>query len=159
METRPRAAVEDSHAPAATPTVQARSAATHATGEVAPPPAPPNAPPHQSTASREAARAQRTEWVHSAIASGSGRENWTDQGQALVDEIAKRAEHVEDSGCFIQGCTATYTFPSRAAYDTAYRDITDSETYAAWTGGKRWSSPEEQDDGRIIVALILYRPN
>lgn len=115
--------------------------------------------PHQTPSERDAAKTQRTQWVQRAIASGSGREIWTDQGQELIDEIGRLAAGVEDSGCFLTGCTATYTFPSRASYDDAYREVTGSPSYAAWTGGKRWSTPEEQDDGRIIVALIIYRPN
>jgi hypothetical protein len=114
---------------------------------------------HQTVAERDAAKAQRTKWVHSAISSPRERERWTDQGQALIDEVSQRAAHVEDNGCFLQGCTATLTFPSRAAYDSVYSEIITSDAYAAWTGGKRWSTPEEQDDGRIVVALIIYRPN
>jgi hypothetical protein len=112
---------------------------------------------HQSVAEREVARAQRTKWVQRAIASHPVHEKWTAAAQALIDQVGQRAEHVDDTGCFVIGCTGTFTFATRAAYDDAYRELTTTPAYETWHSGKRWTTPEEQDDGRVIVALVLYR--
>jgi hypothetical protein len=130
--------------PAAVPTV-ARAAQAPAAKQI-------------DVASREAARAERTEWVQ-RMASHEGREHWADQGESLLDEIGSRAERIADRGCYISGCTATYTFTSRSVYDQLARDVVGWTTYIAWYGGKQWSTPEDQDDGRVMIALLLYRPD
>jgi hypothetical protein len=112
---------------------------------------------HQTAAERDKATAERTMSVQRMLSSQPMINKWKASGQAVIDEVGRRADHVEDNGCFVLGCTATYTFKSRAAYDEAYREATSSEGYIKWPSGKKWLTPEEQDDGRVIVALILYQ--
>ena len=163
MQTRPSAPPREPPSVAASPAAPPRP--------VTPTP-PPTAPPPAVSAdagapaagqidvvARDAARAQRTEWVE-RMASHAGREKkWADKCESLLDEIGSRAEREADRGSYIAGCTATYTFTSRRVYDELARDVVGWTTYTAWTGGKQWSSPEYQDDGRVIVALLLYRPD
>jgi hypothetical protein len=139
---------------------------------VPPPPAPPTtataeparprplaAPALAAGASDAREPSERERWVTTVVESGSGREPWTDQGTALLQTIARDAAHTETLGCYIAGCTATYTFASRAAYERAYDAAQRSADYAAWTGGKRWSMPEQAPDGEVTTALLLYRPD
>jgi hypothetical protein len=88
-----------------------------------------------------------------------GHEHWERKGVAVLDEVGARAQRVEDRGCYVSGCTATYWFSSRDAYDAVVRDEAASPVYAAWKGGKHWTTPEEQSDGEVIVALLLDRPD
>jgi hypothetical protein len=93
------------------------------------------------------------------MAARPGRERWARKGEALLDEVALRAQRVDERGCYISGCTATFWFASRDAYDAVVRDEATSPVYAAWTGGKSWTTPEPQPDGQVVVALLLYRPD
>jgi hypothetical protein len=161
FETRsaPTTATSASPPPAA-PAADA-SAPRSATVPSTSPPSLPAAPAHAAEAvdagsDRDAAHAERVTLV-TRMASHNGREKWAPRAEALLDEIGQRAEHVQDRGCYISGCTATYTFASRASYDTGYRDAIGLAAYTGWTGGKLWTKPEQQDDGRIVVALLLYR--
>ncbi len=160
LETRARPTVERAPAPRSTPTAADVGGGPRPSTSSVSGTSPADASgtgAHQSIAERDAAKAERTHWVQRAISSHLVTEKWTASGQALIDRVGQRAAHVQDAGCYVIGCTATFTFASRTAYDDAYRDVTASAEYLTWHSGKRWTLPEEQDDGRIIVALVLYR--
>jgi hypothetical protein len=93
------------------------------------------------------------------MAARQGHEHWVGKGEAVLDEVGRRAQRVEERGCYLSGCTATYSFSSRDAYEAVVRDEATSQVYAAWKGGKQWTTPEEQADGQVVVALLLYRPD
>jgi hypothetical protein len=142
------------------------SADTHATARPTTPPpvlmtapadavatAPADADPH------ETARAQRVALVERVSHSGKHREKWAGQGEALLDDIASHAERIDDRGCYLSGCMASYTFASNSAYQDMLQLETTTPQWAKWTGGKRWSAVEDLDGGRVIVTLVLYRPD
>lgn len=93
------------------------------------------------------------------MAERPGHERWERKGEAVLDEVGGRAQGVEERGCYVSGCTATYRFSSRDAYEAVARDEAASAVYAAWKGPKQWTTPEEQADGQVVVALLLYRPD
>jgi hypothetical protein len=93
------------------------------------------------------------------MAARSGHEHWVGKGEAVLDEVGHHALRVEDRGCYLSGCTATYWFLSRESYDATLRDEAASAVYAAWKGGKQWTTPEVQPDGQLVIALLLYRPD
>jgi hypothetical protein len=135
---------------------------------VAPPLAPPSEPSVTPTTPLDAraidpaaaaARQERETVLASVRDSGEGHEAWEAQGTALFDAFAKRGARVTGSSCYIAGCAATLGFPSQAAYRRALDEVQASEAYLAWTGGKRLTSPELAEDGRVTVALVLYRPD
>ena len=84
----------------------------------------------------------RAEVIARLHESGSGVEPWDDQGQALLASLAHDGVEIRDSGCFIAGCGATYTFPSEAEYRRRFDEFAASDLYRAWTGGKRITDPE-----------------
>jgi hypothetical protein len=112
-----------------------------------------------SGSERDANKAQRKQWMDTVTQSGLGREPWTPAGEALIDQVGAKAEHTESGGCWTTGCMGTYTFTSRSVYDEVYADTLRSDGWTKWTGGKRWSKPEQQDDGKVVVGLFLYRPD
>jgi hypothetical protein len=161
VETRSTSATAVSTSPSAPTTVTADEPHAQSVTPATSRPVPPTAQPDASSApvanvDGDAAHADRVAVV-TRMASHKGREKWAPRAEGVLDDIGQHAERVEDRGCYISGCTATYTFASRAAYDATFRDATDSAAYKGWTGGKRWTTPEQQDDGKIIVALLLYR--
>ena len=91
-------------------------------------------------------------------ASGSAAEPWDAQGTALLAAIGHRAVATSQVGCFTAGCAATFTFASRSDLDRARIEATQSPQYRAWTGGKRWTTPEISRD-RVVITLLLYRPD
>jgi hypothetical protein len=106
-----------------------------------------------------AARQERETVLASLRESGEGHEGWETQATELFGSLANRDTQVSDVGCYIAGCAATFTFSSQAAYHSQIDRLQTSPAYAAWTGGKRYSAPETREDGRVIVALVLYRPD
>jgi hypothetical protein len=115
------------------------------------------APPR--LAAELAARAERETVLANLRESGSASESWEGQASALFQTFARDVVHVSDDRCFVAGCGATLTFPSEAAMRRAFDDLQTSEAYRKWTGGKRITAPEHLDDGRVVVALVLYRPD
>ena len=91
--------------------------------------------------------------------SGSGKEPWDDQARALFNTLAQNDTEATYIGCYVAGCGATVSFPTRDAYDRAVDDVGRGSAFHAWTGGKKWSAPEVGSDGRVTAALILYRPD
>ena len=92
-------------------------------------------------------------------ASGSGVESWDRQGLALLDSIAHDGVEIHDAGCYIAGCGASFTFASEAEYHRRIDELGGSELYRGWTGGKHLTGPEIHSDGRVTIALVLYRPD
>ncbi len=91
--------------------------------------------------------------------SGSGHESWDELGRNLLGSLAQGDTEVTFAGCFVAGCAATVVFPSRDAYDRAVADVDRGSAFHVWTGGRKWSPPEQGDDGRWTAALALYRPD
>ena len=91
--------------------------------------------------------------------SGSGVESWDAQGATLLTSLATGGVTLRDATCYVAGCSATFTFPTERDYQRHIAELETSELYRAWTGGKRLSTPETRPDGRVIVALLLYRPD
>jgi len=145
------ASSESGRAPAAT------SSARKPGSEAAARPALPNAtavPPELAAAKHE------RETVLGALRdSGKGAEPWDDQGNGLLEKIARTASGWTQVGCFVAGCGATYLFASEDAM-TRGRAVAEAlDEYHAWTGGKRWTAPERWVDGRVSITLVLYRPD
>jgi hypothetical protein len=90
-------------------------------------------------------------------ASGSGHESWVGQATALLESVDAIKRTTPE--CYIAGCAATFTFASDASYRERIAVLTTSDNYRAWTGGKALTVPEGQPDGRVIVTLLLYRPD
>jgi hypothetical protein len=89
----------------------------------------------------------------------AGYEPWDDQGLAILDSAASDATELTDVGCYMAGCVATFTFPSDGAYRRAIADLKLTTAYVAWTGGKQFTTPETLDDGRVVIAILLNRPD
>jgi hypothetical protein len=90
---------------------------------------------------------------------GSGTERWNDQARALLASLAQGDIVATYAGCYVAGCAATVTFPSRDAYDRLVDDVARGSAFHAWTGGKKWSPLESDSDGRLTAVLVLYRPD
>ena len=88
-------------------------------------------------------------------ASGSANEVWVSQGMAVLDAVGAGS----DLGCFVAACGGVFVFASQADYTQRRATVEASTAYAAWTGGKRWTDVEQLRDGRVRVALLLYRPD
>ena len=101
------------------------------------------------------ARAQREALLARIRDAHAGHESWNERGRALLERFGPAT----DGGCYMAGCTATFTFASRAAYERVRDDVTATPEYAAWTGGKQLTTPETLSDGRVIVAVVLQRPD
>ena len=105
------------------------------------------------------ARDERDEAFTALMSSGEAKEEWVDRASNLFDSIGRQALATSKVGCYVAGCGATFTFPSVAEFDRRRALVEASDDYKAWTGGKKWTTPEPTPDGRIAVALILYRPD
>ncbi len=112
-----------------------------------------------SDAAAIAARVERRQIIAGLVESGSGAEAWDAQGTALLDSLAHRGVEMTGAACFVAGCGATFTFPSEAEYRRRIAELESSDAYRAWTGGKRLTDPEVGADGRVTIAVALYRPD
>jgi hypothetical protein len=119
---------------------------------------PPQAAPGDASADVDP-RTEREALVAKVRDSGAGREAWDDQATGLFTAAAGETGAVVDSGCFIAGCEATLSFPSRAGYQHDIDSFVSSERYRGWTGGKVVTRAEVRTDGSVVVALVLYRPD
>jgi len=113
----------------------------------------------QAPATREQARVERATLLETMHQSGDASEAWAPRATQLIGAIGKYAAATTPEGCFVAGCAATFAFASRADFDHAMAEVSASADYQAWTGGKRWTAPELAPDGRVLVALLLYRPD
>ena len=91
--------------------------------------------------------------------SGSASEPWVTQGASLLDSIATGGTTISERACAIAGCGAVFEFSSMPEYLRQRASAESSTAFEAWTGGKQWSTPETLEDGRVVVALVLYRPD
>lgn len=107
----------------------------------------------------QVARMERGKVLSGLRRSGTGEEPWDGTASALLDAVGGRAAHAESIGCFVAGCGTTLTFASAAEFERQRAEIEAMPDYQAWTGGKRWTVPEPQADGTVVVALALYRPD
>lgn len=105
------------------------------------------------------ARAKRDQLLAKIRDAHAGHESWNEQGLALLDLIGRRAITTADVGCYMAGCSSTFTFASEAAYRHAFDEVTATSEYARWTGSKQFTDPEVLDGGRVIVAVVLQRPD
>jgi len=117
--------------------------------------------PVQHAAAPDAARdaSERDLALETLRASGVGDESWTGQATTLLDSFATAGVSISDRACFIGGCAATFMFASDREYGMRAAQFVETDAYRAWTGGKRFTSPERRADGRIAVTLLLYRPD
>jgi hypothetical protein len=92
-------------------------------------------------------------------ASGSGRESWDGQATSLLEAAAVGALSSTAPECYSAGCAATFTFANDARYRERAAALTASDAYQAWTGGKVLTEPDLRPDGRVVVTLLLYRPD
>jgi hypothetical protein len=104
------------------------------------------------------ARTERDTALQVMRRSGSANEVWTAQAGALFDAI-RRTTALTDVECYVAGCSAMLTFSSEIAYHDGLAHLPALEEYRAWTGGKQWTIPEVQADGKVIVAVLLFRPD
>jgi hypothetical protein len=119
------------------------------------------APPFDAAPATDgtARRAEREALLAKVRDSGNGREGWDDQATDIFTAAIGSTGTIVDSGCFIAGCAATITFPSRAAYQHEIDTLEESQRYRAWTGGKVLTLPELRPDGSEVLAIVLYRPD
>jgi hypothetical protein len=149
------------------PTAPPRAGSDVATPAAAPPLRTPDdaaepAPPPVGTAEdkdRAPARTERAQLISALLDSGPASESWSGQATKLLEQISKRATGMTPEGCYIAGCAATFVFASIAEYEKAIAASMNLPEYHSWTGGKRWTTPEQAPDGRVLVALLLYRPD
>jgi hypothetical protein len=128
--------------------------------ESPPPPATATPPPVVEPAPVvDAALHSRDELLGNLRMSGLGEEPWAGQASALFRAIATPPTRVEIVGCYVAGCGAVLTFASLEAYRAQLAKIEQSDVYRAWTGGKQLAEPEPRGDGRVDVALVLFRPD
>ncbi len=106
-----------------------------------------------------AARDEREAVLASLRDSGPSAESWDAQATMLLDSVARSPAAASETGCFVAGCGATFTFPSKTEYQRRLDSLLASDGYLAWTGGRRLTAPETRPDGRIVMALVLYRPD
>ena len=152
-----RIAAKPSEPPAPTPAVAPAPAAVAPAPGSSQPQLPPSPVAPAPVLAPEPSERER--WVKPVLRSGSGHEQWTERGTSLLEQIGRNAVRSDDVGCYIAGCTATYTFASRDEYDRTIHAVQRSAEYQAWTGGKRWTTPEPAHDGAVTSALVLYRPD
>jgi hypothetical protein len=113
----------------------------------------------QAEIDRNDARRERAMLISNLRQSGNAAEGWAPRATALFDSIDKRAAATTRDGCFVAGCAATFAFGSRADYERARDETIKSADYRAWTGGKEWTNPEIASDGRVLAAVLLFRPD
>jgi hypothetical protein len=119
-------------------------------------------PPPVGTAAdneRGAARVERAKALAELRDSGPGNETWVGRATTLLEQVSKRSAGMTPEGCYIAGCAGTFVFPSVNDYERAVAAIIDLPDYRSWTGGKQWTTPEHAPDGRVVVGLLLYRPD
>jgi hypothetical protein len=120
-------------------------------------------PPAMGTATAEdraSARIERAQLIEALRDSGPASESWVGRATTLLEEISKEyAAGMTPEGCYIAGCAGTFVFASVADYERAIAASMALPDYQGWTGGKRWTTPEHAPDGRVLVALLLYRPD
>lgn len=114
--------------------------------------------PDEQQAAR-VARAERDKVLDGLRNSGSGAEPWDHDAATLLDAVGRRAQRGEQAGCFVAGCGGSFVFASASDFESQRAEIEATPEYQAWTGGKRWTVPEAQPDGTVVVALALYRPD
>jgi hypothetical protein len=146
---------------AAATTIDATRVAVVSPDAAAPPALDATAPPPDALVSDAPSPAaeERDAAVATIRGSGPAHEVWDDQATDIFAAVVAGAGEIVDSGCYIAGCAATLSFSSRAAYERALEALEASDRYRAWTGGKRITAPEIREDGSVIVALILSRPD
>jgi hypothetical protein len=88
-----------------------------------------------------------------------GHEGWNDRGIALLQQLGADARTTTELGCYMAGCIAVFTFASADAYQRAHDRLVASADYAAWTGAKKLTTPEERGDGSVVVAVAFERPD
>jgi hypothetical protein len=103
-------------------------------------------------------RSERESALQALRRSGPADEGWNAQAGTVFDAIKPTAA-VSDVGCYVVGCGATLTFSSETAYRAGLAQVQALAAFRAWTGGKQITSPDVQADGRVVVALLLYRPD
>jgi hypothetical protein len=109
---------------------------------------------------QRAARSDREQMITSLRQSGSGQEVWVAQGTAALDVLAHASGvQMTEAGCFIAGCGAVFTFATETEYRRGVDTLLASDAFRAWTGGKRFAPPERMPDGRVVIAIVLYRPD
>jgi hypothetical protein len=91
--------------------------------------------------------------------SGEGSEAWSSQGTALLDAFGASSAAMTERGCFVAGCAALFTFSSEDDYQRQLARLVASDAYAAWTGGKVLSPLQLRADHKVVVSLVLYRPD
>ncbi len=127
-------------------------------------PRPPAAPPPDAQGpptpiAMSGARSEREQLVAHIHDDLTGHEAWSQTGLAILDAAAQGSSAVTDRGCYMAGCIATITYPSRDAYERALVELGSSAAYAAWTGAKQVTPPEIRSDGSVVVAVALLRPD
>jgi hypothetical protein len=107
------------------------------------------------------ARDQRADALLHLRQSGPGEESWNPRAGDVFDAIAALVPPVTitERGCYVVGCRAVVTFASESAYRAELAQIDRLAAYRAWTGGKQITSPDVRPDGRVVVALLLFRPD
>jgi hypothetical protein len=88
-----------------------------------------------------------------------GHEAWNDRGIALLQQLGADARSTTELGCYMAGCIAVFAFASADAYQRAHDRLVASPDYAAWTGAKKFTAPEERGDGSVVVAVAFERPD
>jgi hypothetical protein len=109
-------------------------------------------------ASPEIAATERDTALQVMRRSGLANEVWASQAGALFDAF-RRTTTVTDVECYVAGCSAILTFSSEIAYHDGLARLQALDEYRAWTGGKQWTIPEVQTDGKVIVAALVFRPD
>jgi hypothetical protein len=77
----------------------------------------------------------------------------------VLDDLARDGETTVERGCYMAGCFATVRFASDAIEQATLARVQRSADYSSWTGAKRVTPVEESADGKIIIALVLERPD
>ena len=90
---------------------------------------------------------------------GTNLEPWVASGRALLARLSTEASSTTDDGCYMAGCTATFTFASEATFDKATASWRATAEVRAWTGGVQVSDPEITRTGSVVVAVVLFRPD
>ena len=91
--------------------------------------------------------------------SGSGAEDWNGDAETVFAAIGRPPVSFTEDGCFVAGCAATFTYPSKDAYERALAALPEFPPYRGWTAGKRLTPPDVHADGTVQMTVILYRPD
>jgi hypothetical protein len=119
-----------------------------------------SAPPALPPSTEESSARREREQVLSHIRDPHvGHEHWNDRANRVLDDLARDGEATLERGCYMAGCFATVRFNSDAVEQAAIARVQSSADYTAWTGAKRITPNEESADGKIIIALVLERPD